>query len=246
MKGDPIPDTAPLVHDCAFRLLKGERPGKVLDVPAGQGAFAKKLENEKFEVWCGDIQEDAHLHANKRPVLLDLNVGLPYKNEFFDYVACLEGIEHLENPHLLIREINRVLKVGGKCVLSTPNILSIKSRLSYLLYGYPNYFHLMIDVDPATGAEKKIDHINPVTILELRYILSQNGFEIEKIDANRLLGKKSFSLFLLKMAMSSRGRRSARDPARTHVRQLLFSEPLLFGEILILKARKIFSTPKQG
>ncbi|MCI0530098.1 MAG: class I SAM-dependent methyltransferase [Nitrospira sp.] len=241
MSSDPIPYTAPLVHDCAFQLLKQEQPGKVLDVPAGQGAFAKKLEAEKFEVWYGDIQADPHLLTNKKLVILDLNVGLPYKSEFFDYVACLEGIEHLENPHLLVHEINRVLKVGGKCILSTPNILSMKSRLSYLFYGYPNYFHLMIDTDPTTGAEKKIDHINPVTILELRYILSQNGFEIEQIDTNRLLGKRSFLFYLLKMVMSSRGKRSARDSARARVRQLLFSDPVMFGEILVLKARKISS-----
>ncbi len=243
MNSGPIPNTAPLVHDCAFKLLMDERPGRVLDVPAGQGAFAKKLDAEKFEVWCGDIQPEAHLFNNKKLVLLDLNVGLPYKTEFFDYVACIEGIEHLENPHLLIREINRVLKIGGKCILSTPNILSIKSRLSYLLYGYPNYFHLMVDIDPKTGKEKRIDHINPVTILELRYILSQNGFEIEKTDANHLLGKKSFLFHLLKMIMSTRGKRSTRDPARARVRQLLFSDPVLFGEILVLKARKMASIP---
>jgi SAM-dependent methyltransferase len=243
MNSGPTPNTAPLVHDCAFKLLKVERPGRVLDVPAGQGAFAKKLEAEKFEVWCGDIQADEHLSTANNLVLLDLNGGLPYKTEFFDYVACIEGIEHLENPHLLIREINRVLKVGGKCILSTPNVLSMKSRLSYLLYGYPNYFHLMVDVDPETGAEKKIDHINPVTILELRYILSQNGFEIEKIDTNHLLGKKSFLFRLLKIAMSLRGKRSAREPSRARVRQLLFSDPVLFGEILVLKVRKTASIP---
>lgn len=242
MNLDPTPCTAPLVHECAFNLLKNELPGKVLDVPVGQGAFAKRLEAEKFEVWCGDIQPDPHLLRNRKFVLLDLNLGLPYKNEFFDYVVCLEGLEHLENPHLLTREINRILRVGGKCILSTPNILSMRSRLSYLLYGYPNYFHLMIDVDPLTGKEKRIDHINPITILELRYILAQNGFDIERIDTNRLLGKRSFLFYLLKKIMSIRGKRSAKDPVRAYVRKIILSEPLLFGEILVVKATKLKSS----
>jgi len=239
MKPDPTPCTAPLVHDCAFKLLKDESPGKVLDIPAGQGAFAKRLESEKFTVWCGDIQPDEHLLKEQRLVLLDLNLGLPYKSESFNYVACLEGIEHIENPHSLMREINRVLKIGGKCILSTPNVLSIRSRLSYLLYGYPNYFHLMVEMDPVTGMERRIDHINPITILELRYILAQTGFEIEQVDTNRLLGKQSFLFYLLKQIILSRGKRSSKDQAKARVRQLLLAEPVLFGEILVLKARKV-------
>ena len=234
----PTPCTAPLVHERAFEMMKDEPRGKVLDVPAGEGAFAKRLQNEKFEVWCGDIQADGYLVATQKLVLLDLNIGLPFKDGFFDYVVCLEGIEHLESPHLLVREINRVLRVGGVCILSTPNILSLRSRLSYLLYGYPNYFHLMVDVDPLTGREKKIDHINPVPFPELRYILNQNSFEIEQIKANRSHGKGSPLFYLLKKIISMRGKRSAQDPARSHVRQILLSDPLLYGEILVLKARK--------
>jgi SAM-dependent methyltransferase len=235
---DPIPLTAPLVHERAFDLIKDEPRGKVLDIPAGEGAFAKRLQSEKFEVWCGDIHADGHLMDTQKLVLLDLNIGLPFKDGFFDYVVCLEGIEHLESPHLLVREINRVLRVGGVCILSTPNILSLRSRLSYLLYGYPNYFHLMIDVDPLTGREKKIDHINPVPFPELRYILNQNSFEIEQIRANRSHGKGSPLFYLLKKIISMRGKRSAQDPARSRVRQILLSDPLLYGEILVLKARK--------
>ena len=106
--------------------------GKVLDVPEGEGAFAERLEREKFEVLCGDIQLNGHLAARKNMVLLDLDAMLPFKTASFDYVVCLEGIEHLENPHRLVREMNRVLKLGGKCVLSTPNVLSIVPALSAL------------------------------------------------------------------------------------------------------------------
>jgi hypothetical protein len=134
--------------------------------------------------------------------------------------------------------MNRVLKLGGKCVLSTPNVMSIRSRLSYLLYGYPNYFHLMVDVYPGTGAERKVDHINPITFLELRYIAVQCGFKVEQVDANRLQGKFSPLFYLLKKILSTRGKRSARDPARSAVREALFSDAILYGEDLILKMIK--------
>ena len=232
------PLTAPLVHDRAFRLMEEEPRGKVLDVPAGEGAFAERLEREKFEVLCGDIEMNRHLAGRRNLVLLDLDAGLPFKEASFDHVICLEGIEHLENPHRLIREMNRVLKPGGKCVLSTPNVLSMRSRISYLLYGYPNYFHLMVDADAVTGKENRIDHINPITFLELRYIAIQNGFEVERVDTNRLRGKRSPFFSLLKKIISMRGKRSARDPDRSRVRKTLLSDPILYGENLILKMRK--------
>jgi SAM-dependent methyltransferase len=234
----PQADSPPFVHDRAFFLLKDEVRGKVLDVPAGEGAFAERLEREKFEVFCGDIQMNGHLAARKNMVLLDLDAVFPFKTASFDYVVCLEGIEHLENPHRLVREMNRVLKLGGKCVLSTPNVLSIRSRLSYLFYGYPNYFHLMVDIDPGTGAERKIDHINPITFLKLRYIAAQCGFKVEQVAANRLQGKSSPFFYLLKKIFSTRGKRSAQDPARSAIREALFSDAILYGEDLILKLIK--------
>jgi len=157
----------------------------------------------------------------------------------FDYVVSVEAIEHLENPWHVVREANRVLKQGGKLLITTPNILTIKSRLSYLLYGYPNYFHYMIEHHPDRRDESAIDHINPVSFLELRHILSRNGFQIEAIEANRYFKRCSMLYQLLRLLLFSRGRSHARnDKAKASVRQTLLSAVLLFGEILVLKARK--------
>jgi len=124
--------------------------------------------------------------------------------------------------------------------LTTPNILTIRSRLSYLLYGYPNYFHYMVEHDPRTKQELPVDHINPLTFLEARHILARTGFRIERIEANRLLKQHFVPYRLLKRLMSTRGRSHARrDAAKAEIRQVLFSDTLLFGEILILKARKV-------
>ena len=56
---------------------------------------------------------------------IDLIIGsgtnLPFKEGIFDKISCSEAIEHIPNYVDAIAEMNRVLKVGGKLVITTPN-----------------------------------------------------------------------------------------------------------------------------
>lgn len=49
------------------------------------------------------------------------NLDLPFEDASADYLVCLEVMEHLENPTHFLAEVKRVLKPGGKLVLSVPN-----------------------------------------------------------------------------------------------------------------------------
>lgn len=44
----------------------------------------------------------------------------PYENDSFDSVICNQVLEHVFNPNQFLSEINRVLKPGGKLLLSIP------------------------------------------------------------------------------------------------------------------------------
>lgn len=47
--------------------------------------------------------------------------SLPFADDSFDIVICFEVIEHLKNYERLLSETQRVLRRGGKLILSTPN-----------------------------------------------------------------------------------------------------------------------------
>ena len=233
-------DAAAFVHDVVLSRLQSEKAGCLLDVPTGEGAFAARAKELGCEVSCGDIVPDRFRVPGLTCDRVDLNQRWPYPSDKFDYVTSIEAIEHLENPWHMIREAARVLKVGGKLFLTTPNILSIKSRISVLLYGYPNYFTAMANHDPETNKELPVDHINPVSFFELRHVLVRNGCSIERVETNRCLKKRSLLYQLLKLLLHTRGRSQVlHDKARAKVRELVLSEPLLFGEILIVQARKL-------
>ena len=110
-------------------------------------------------------------------LLCDLDKIFPFKDETFDYVVAVEVIEHLENPWNFLREINRVLKKGGKLCLTTPNIHSIHQRI-FFLFSKPFYFFSEEDF-------RGNKHITPILYWNLKRMLDVSGFKIEKVTFNR-------------------------------------------------------------
>lgn len=46
---------------------------------------------------------------------------LPFEDESFDYVVSFQVIEHISNDKRFVEEVRRVLRPGGKFIVSTPN-----------------------------------------------------------------------------------------------------------------------------
>lgn len=67
---------------------------------------------------------------------VDLNFdSLPYPDETIDVVTAFQVIEHLENPFLVAREVNRILRPGGLFIFSVPNPYQLIFKIKYLLTG---------------------------------------------------------------------------------------------------------------
>lgn len=234
------PNTVNMTRVRVAELILTAGHKRVLDIPSGTGALTQMLLDKGVETVSADLDPTGFVVPGRSCVRADLNARLPFEDEEFDAIACIEGIEHIENPHLLAREANRILKLGGRLYVSTPNVLSIRSRLSYLLRGYPDQFHYMIEVEPETGMEKPVAHINPIGFLELRYTLSRWGFRVDLVQANRLLKTSSLLYRALRRLLLTRGKRSAAaHPRVAEVRDSLLSDPVLFGEGLIAGATKV-------
>jgi 2-polyprenyl-3-methyl-5-hydroxy-6-metoxy-1,4-benzoquinol methylase len=224
------------VHTKILNSIEAYRRGLVLDVPSGQGALSKKLEDIGFKVILGDIERRNILYKNNRCVQLDLNNTLPFKGSIFDYIVCVEGVEHLENPHGLIREFAKVVKKDGYLIISTPNVMTVKSRLRFLFYSYLDFFKYFgpppLDEEKHRIEEHEHQHLNPIFYGEMKFILEKYGFIIEKIETNRFVQKWNIIFPFMKWVIKIKSRKKfPKDP-------FYLSDTILKGEDLIFIAQK--------
>jgi SAM-dependent methyltransferase len=181
----------PEVHDKVAQILEPLPRGRLLDVPSGQGALAARLKGDGFQVRACDLYPELMRVPDIEVRPGDLSGTLPYGDAEFDYVVCLEGLEHIENPHQAIREFARLLSPGGHLIVSTPNILNVEERAKWLLYGYTSHFkpispeHIEAQRRHSGGKHEIALHINPIAYPELRYILEHNGFQVAGIHRDR-------------------------------------------------------------
>lgn len=228
------------LYPAVLSIFKDAPPGRILDVPAGHGAFAHELLKLGYgDIDCLDIASDTFSlrHPEVRFTQHDVINALPFPDATFDYVFSVEGIEHFENPWTFVRELCRVLKPGGRLVISTPNTFSIDARIKYLLSGYfPRFRPLMLTPDKVMGQPVDDAHVSPIYFWQLNYFLMLGGVSIKRIAANSLVRKgkwlqRLFEKLIARVIRANMRRRRLPDPG-------VSSDAVLFGDCLIIDCVK--------
>jgi SAM-dependent methyltransferase len=87
---------------------------------------------------------------------IDLNRPLPLEDNTAGVVTAVETIEHLENPRAFFRELVRLTRPGGWVIVTTPNQLSLLSKLTLVLKNqfnafqqssYPAHLTALLEID---------------------------------------------------------------------------------------------------
>jgi len=131
-------------RDLLQRILRarGNRSQAIIDVGCGVGSNCSVLQ-EIAEIVVGvDIEEKAIEYAKRRSpstIFLEGSVlDLPFPNNTFDVVVCLDVLEHTEDEEAL-SEIARILTSEGILILTVPASMALwnindvfsKHRLRY-------------------------------------------------------------------------------------------------------------------
>ncbi|MBS1873635.1 MAG: glycosyltransferase [Acidobacteria bacterium] len=141
---------------------------------AGRGDLRRVTSSEGVEFECKIDLFDAEKDV------------FPYENEHFSTVLCCELIEHLfSDPMHLMSEANRILKIGGHLVLTTPNIASLRA-IAGLLQGFqPGLFPAYIR--PRADGETDARHNREYTPREISDLFENSGFTVTLLDTGPFL-----------------------------------------------------------
>ena len=108
-------------------LLSKEGIDSVVDFGCGDGGLAEALEHSGLKYKGIDISKTQISLAKKRLKnrLFSFVVGDASKTGFkagnFDAAVCTDVIEHVRNPLAVFNELKRVVKPGGRIIISVPN-----------------------------------------------------------------------------------------------------------------------------
>jgi len=106
---------------------------------------------------------------------------LPYEENRFDLVLFMELLEHLRiNPVFTLRQLYRVLKPGGKIILSTPNVPPHR-RFRFFLYGHSYQDDLFQELEKLETVGH-MGHFRLYILSEVKHLLESVGFKTIKYD----------------------------------------------------------------
>jgi len=246
-----VPSTA-LIYEVVMeqieRLRPHSEPLRHLDVGAGSGLLLKMVNDRfGFEQRGCDYTVEFMKYSDVVIDVVDLDrQPLPYPDSHFDLVSCIETIEHLENFRALLREIHRILRPGGIAIITTPNILNLRSRLRFLTFGFYNMFG-PLHVRKQENFDTR-GHISPTSWFYLGHALLQTGFVDLDVTIDRLQRRSFLALPFLYVpirliaALCLARERRANISSITADNESLVRDAnridLMLGRTLVVSARK--------
>ncbi|MCA9270348.1 MAG: class I SAM-dependent methyltransferase, partial [Planctomycetales bacterium] len=177
---------------------------RILDMPAGSARVTDALREKGYRVTSADINayRDDYVYA-------DMNRTLPFADQSFDGAICLEGIEHTLQPNVLISELIRVTRVGGRIVLSTPNIMNMYSRLQFLATGTFHQFEPAVMPIVQRGEMADRFHIAPLTFHTMRYQADYFGAKVVDVAGDTAKKRWLMPFYLAVLAIGWPWRKKA-------------------------------------
>ena len=130
-------------------------------------------------------QNDIKFHLQKKS-----DYSIPFDKGSFDVVMAIEVIEHLHaSPRSFIEIAKQYLRPGGLLVLTTPNSVNLRKRIS-VFFGKTNYPNIK---DFYSSGDNWRGHVREYTLDELEWCVKQSDLDIVLKDSYEPFAHKKLS-----------------------------------------------------
>ena len=140
---------------------------RILDIGCGHGFFLEVAKERGWEVYGTELSDKAiedcenkGIQMHKGPIHEDT-----FEENTFDVVVSIEMIEHINYPTDYVKTIQRILRKGGQCYITTPNFNSLLRyylKDKYDVIEYPN--HLCYYTKKTISSLFKEHGLHPINI----------------------------------------------------------------------------------
>lgn len=165
---------------------------KILEVGAGHGAFTELLYNDGFDVSACDLFPELFYLKEVECLKADVTKELPYSSDSFDVILAIEVMEHIHDHQVFFKEAARILKKNGMLLFSTPNILSLKSRIRFLYSGFFYAFKPLVH-----SQNDGLQHLSSLTADQYENLAVNSGFQKLEISIDKRQSTSRLLLFMV-------------------------------------------------
>ena len=177
-----IPGTHDRVLEILGRTIDFRSAPNVLDIGAGQGALSARLKDAGARVCACDVVPEQFDVPGVDFRVVTKDGRLPFEDGSFDAAVAIEVLEHIDGHDRFFAEVARVLRPGGIVMFTTPNILSLKSRMRFLLTGF---YYSFGPLEPFTR-DPVNQHIAPFSVNRYEWMMSQHGLRLAGLETDRI------------------------------------------------------------
>ena len=123
------------IHSMVGRVLRSfdRKFDTVVDIGCGSGGITRSISG-LFAQYIGcDVVAYDGFPSDPWAARVEVNLDrapFPLADASADLVLGVEVIEHVENPRAFVRELARIVRPGGRVLITTPNQLSFLSKLT--------------------------------------------------------------------------------------------------------------------
>lgn len=176
------------VYCVASAFLQKINKKSILDIGAGQGIMLHHAKNLGYKTYGTEVSEKTikvleencpFVETVQDKNLENLPLDWPKK---YDVISCLDVLEHVENPVLLLRGIKDKLNDNGFLIISLPN----RDRYYYKLGGLVDDF-----VPKEHGGDNPPYHLTFWKKRTVEKFMEQAGFDNYSITIGGLLWRKN-------------------------------------------------------